>query len=410
MPETKKFKNRRALVLSPVPTHPTTHGNRVRVMAMIEFLETLGFEVHVAVLLREDWDQAAMQDAYGAHLHLIPYKKPPRRETVAEAWVRRGRQIFDRPLRYAYGGDDWYDDATDSAMQRLDREIGFDLAVVEYGFMSRALLQLATPRLKVIDTHDIFADRHLMFLRSGLVPSFYCTTPDEEKKCLARADLVLGIQGHDTAHLKNYGLDAITFGHTVKIEPVFESKKSEFDLLMVGSVNAMNVQGLLWFGQEVLPRLATCSPPLRIAVAGGLCDAVPDFAGVKKLEIVADLKELYARTRLAINPVRNGTGLNIKSVEALGFGIPLLSTKSGARGLEEAWGTGIVIADTTEAFARTALSLLSHEDELRHLSRGALAFAGKWNSLNTEVFLSRLMGAFPGIPEPVLATKKNSRS
>lgn len=389
-------------MLTPVPTHPTTHGNRARVVAMVEFLEALGFEVHVAVLLREDWDQSAMLEAYGARLHLIPYGRPLRRESTFQAWVRRGRQLFDPSSRHAYGGDDWYDDATDGVIERLDREIGFDLAVVEYGFMSRALQRLASPKLKVIDTHDIFANRHLMFLQSGMTPSFYSTTPDEEKLCLSRADLVLGIQAQETKRLRAYGLNAITFGHTAKIDSVFESTGSEFDLLMVGSANAMNVQGLLWFGQEVMPHLALAAPQLRIAIAGGLCSATPDFHDLKKLGVVPDLKDVYARTRVAINPVRNGTGLNIKSIEAMGFGIPLLSTKSGARGLEEAWGAGIEIADTAEAFARAALSLLDDEEGLRNRSRGALAFAKRWNKGHAEAFTSRLIAAFPSVQSSVM--------
>lgn len=369
---------------------------------MIEFLEATGFEVYVVVLQREDWDAQAMRLAYGDRLYLVPYKRPRRRESVIQAWMRRGSQFFNSASRYAYGADDWYDDALDPVIARLDEEIGFDLAMVEYGFMSRALLKLASPKLKVIDTHDIFANRHLMFLQSGMTPSFYSTTPDEEKLCLTRADLVLGIQAQETEKLRAYGVNALTFGHTVKIDPVYESRESEFDLLMVGSANAMNVQGLHWFAQEVMPHLALAAPQLRIAIAGGLCSTSTDFHDLKKLGVVPDLKDVYARTRVAINPVRNGTGLNIKSIEAMGFGMPLLSTQSGARGLEEAWGAEIEIADTAEAFARAALSLLDNEEGLRNRSHGALAFAKSWNKGHAEAFTSRLMAAFPGVQSSVM--------
>lgn len=392
---------RRALVFSPVPTHPTTHGNRARVVSMIDFLQSLGFEVQVVVLLREDWDEPAMRLAYGECLHLIPYARPLRRETALWAWARRARQIFDSTLGYAYGGDDWYDDSADMVLKRLDNEIGFDLAVVEYGFMSRALLALSSPKLKVIDTHDIFANRHQMFLKSGLVPSFYSTTPEEEKRCLLRANLILGIQPNETRQLLNYGLDAITFGHMAKIDPVFESEEPEFDLLMVGSANAMNIQGLLWFGREVLPLLVSAAPRLRIAIAGGICGAIPDFAGVKKLGVVGDLRPVYARSKLAINPVKNGTGVNIKSVEAMAFGLPLLSTKIGARGLEEGISSALIVADNPELFARTALSLLSEKEKLRNLSLGAVKLIDKLNNLHATTFRSRLIAAFPDLPMSV---------
>ncbi len=393
--EPLSFQGRRALVLSPVATHPTTHGNRARVVAMIGFLEALGFEVHVVVLLRGDADTAAMQRAYGERLHLVPYTRPPRRESTAGAWARRVRQIADEDTRYALGGDDWYDDATDAVLDQLDRDLGFDLVVVEYAYLSRALLRMKSAKLKVIDTHDIFANRHRVFLKAGMSPSYYSTTPAEEKRCLLRADLVLGIQAHETGQLLAYGADAITFGHTVEIEPLFNTAVAEFDLLMVGSGNPMNVEGLLWFGQQVLPHLVASAPGFRVAVAGGVCSATPEFAGLTKLGIVQDLKHVYARTRVAMNPVRNGTGLNIKSVEAMGFGMPLLSTPSGSRGLEEAWGAAIVVADTPEAFGQAALALAGDGAALDSLSQGGLAFARNWNSVHTEVFRSRLAAAFP---------------
>jgi polysaccharide biosynthesis protein PslH len=392
---------RRALVFSPVPTHPTTHGNRARVVSMIDFLQGLGFEVHVAVLLREDRDEPAMRLAYGECLHLIPYSRPSRQETMHGAWSRRARQIFDSTLRYAYGGDDWYDNSVDKVLHRLDNEIGFDLAVVEYGFMSRALLALSSPQLKVIDTHDVFANRHMMFLNSGMVPSFYSTTPDEEKRCLLRANLILGIQPDETRQLLNYGLDAITFGHLIKTNPVFEAEETEFDLLMVGSANAMNVQGLVWFGQEVLPLLASAAPPLRIAVAGGICGAIPDFAGITKLGVISDLRAVYARSMLAINPVKNGTGVNIKSIEAMAFGVPLLSTKSGIRGLEEGLPSAFVVADDPEVFAWTALALLSDKEKLRNLSLDAVKLIEKLNYLHATTFRSRLIAIFPDLPMSV---------
>lgn len=391
----KSFTGLRALVVSPVPTHATTHGNRARVLGMIQFLTSLGFDVHVAMLQREgDRDEAAMNAVFGAHLHLLPYQKPARRESTAGRWLRRLMQLVSADARYSFGVDDWYDDRNDAMLQQLDASIGFDLAVVEYVFMSRALLVLRTPRLKVIDTHDVFANRHRLFLNDGLVPQFFSTTPDDEQRGLQRADLVLGIQAHETTVLKAYGVNAITFGHTVAVDLLWGSAPAQFDLLMVGSGNEMNVQGLLWFGREVLPLLMAAQPSLRVAVAGGVCAATPDMPGLLKLGVVPDLATVYGCTRLVLNPVRGGTGLNIKSVEALGFGMPLLATASGARGLEEAQGRAMVVADSTAEFAQAALALLANGDELARLSRGAQVFAQDWNAAQTAALVAEFQMSF----------------
>ena len=393
---TQPFSGYRALVLTPVPTHPTTHGNRARVLGVIQFLTLLGFDVHVAVLQREiDRDDEAMRSAFGERLHLIPYAKPlSRRESNLSRLGRHLRQSVDADARHTVGVDDWYDDRTDTALRQLEDSFKFDLAVVEYVFMSRALLALRTPRVRVIDTHDLFANRHRLYLAAGQQPQFFSTSQKDEQRGLKRADLVLGIQAQETSVLLAYGVNAITFGHTVAVDLLWGSAPAQYDLLMVGSSNHMNVQGLIWFGQRVLPLLLTAQPALRVAVAGGVCAATPDMPGLIKLGVVPDLAAVYACTHLAINPVQSGTGLNIKSVEALGFGMPLLATSSGSRGLTTAAGHAMVVADSPAGFAQAALTLLTDADALARLSEAAQVFAKRWNDEQTDSLKDELLRRF----------------
>lgn len=53
---------------------------------------------------------------------------------------------------------------------------------------------------------------------------------------------------------------------------------------------------------------------------------------------------------IAISPVRSGSGLKIKNVEALAYGLPQLTTKVGAAGLEDAAPAGLRIEGSSEAW------------------------------------------------------------
>jgi len=55
-------------------------------------------------------------------------------------------------------------------------------------------------------------------------------------------------------------------------------------------------------------------------------------AGVKRLGIVDDLRPLYAQARVVINPAVAGTGLKIKTLEALGHLRPVITWPSGTDG------------------------------------------------------------------------------
>jgi glycosyltransferase involved in cell wall biosynthesis len=76
-----------------------------------------------------------------------------------------------------------------------------------------------------------------------------------------------------------------------------------------------------------------------------------------------------------VNPVTRGTGLSIKSIEALAAGMPLVTTPAGGRGLEPAWGSAMAVAATGPAFADAVVELLADRARARELSRRALAFA-----------------------------------
>jgi glycosyltransferase involved in cell wall biosynthesis len=71
-------------------------------------------------------------------------------------------------------------------------------------------------------------------------------------------------------------------------------------------------------------------------MAGKICHALSVAlpSGVELLGWLEDVDEFYRQLRVVVNPVLRGTGLKIKSVEALSHGRPLISTPIGLEGLE----------------------------------------------------------------------------
>jgi glycosyltransferase involved in cell wall biosynthesis len=99
------------------------------------------------------------------------------------------------------------------------------------------------------------------------------------------------------------------------------------------------------------------------------------------LGVVPDIEEAYAKTWIAVNPVHAGTGLAIKSIEALGFAIPLVTTRTGARGLLDTGSAGFLcIPDhDAEAMAAAIVSLLCNEAARTRLSLEAWEYSRRWN-------------------------------
>jgi glycosyltransferase involved in cell wall biosynthesis len=97
------------------------------------------------------------------------------------------------------------------------------------------------------------------------------------------------------------------------------------------------------------------------------------------LGVVDDLTPVYASARMAVNPVRFSTGLSIKSIEALGYAMPLVTTTAGAAGLAGKLGPAAIVADDDREFAGAVVRLLKDDAAVAGMSRAAHAFSLAWN-------------------------------
>ncbi|HEY9664990.1 MAG TPA: glycosyltransferase, partial [Allocoleopsis sp.] len=104
-----------------------------------------------------------------------------------------------------------------------------------------------------------------------------------------------------------------------------------------------------------------------------------------------ELQEGYDLASLVINPIPYGTGLKIKTIEALGYAKPLVTTSVGAEGLEEGIDRAFLVADTPEAFAQAIITILDDPEVAARLSRQAYNFARQWNENNLRQLANILL-------------------
>jgi glycosyltransferase involved in cell wall biosynthesis len=76
-----------------------------------------------------------------------------------------------------------------------------------------------------------------------------------------------------------------------------------------------------------------------------------------------------------INPVSVGTGLKIKTVEALAFGKAVITTRCGAEGLESGAGTAFEVVEDMRQMAGEVVRLLTDPNRRRTLEHQAQAWA-----------------------------------
>ncbi len=345
----------------------------------------MNHDVHFLHLKRELGDDKLMQEFWGDKFYSVPYKDPGTNLSLTRKVGERLKCIFEEERAFTYAIDDWYDDSIDKFFVQLSRRIAFNVVMVEYVFFSKALECFGKNALKIIDTHDVFTNRHRLFLQSGQRPKWYSTTANEEAKGLNRADVIIAIEQNEKEFFsKLTDKKVIMVGHTVPLFKPVRNASDDKNILFVGSANKFNVEGIHYFIENIFPKIRTDFSGAKLVLAGRVCNAVEDFSGCIKLGELDDITVAYNMADLVINPVRFGTGLNIKSIEALGYSRPLVTTRIGSKGLEGGANEAFLAADTPEDFALAIVKIFSDSEFCSRLSKNAYDFAKRWNAENLK--------------------------
>jgi glycosyltransferase involved in cell wall biosynthesis len=170
---------------------------------------------------------------------------------------------------------------------------------------------------------------------------------------------------------------------------------------------ATNHDAVSWFAREVWPLIRTAVPNCRWQVVGrrptpAMRELVAATAGAELHPDVADPYVFLSAAGVAVNPAVSGSGVNIKMLEYLNAGVPVVSTRRGAAGLHLAAGVDLQVADSAQNFARAAVDLLNAPDQAARLGasgrRSALRILDVTSGLAQ---LGTLLGGAIGAGQPV---------
>lgn len=385
------------LMVSPTPTHPTTAGNRARVLTLVRTLQALGHEVHFALASLAKPDLAAVRALFGATLHVLDCREPDAVGGFLPRLKRRLLRLIGNEAAYTWALDDYYDPALTPQIAALCAREKFDAAFVEYVYMSKAFEAMPAGILKIIDTHDRFALRHRTFLDAGLEPQWFSTSVAEENAGFRRADYILAIQeGEAEIFARQLGEPdrVIAVGHLLDLQARIVPATAP-SAVFLASGNPINIDAARYFIDSVLPLVLRDKPDFKFLLAGDVGNGFTNSGkAVVCLGRVPFIGDAFRAASIAVNPVRVGTGLSIKMMEALACGAACISSATGSRGLERHRDTAfeLVPDDDPAAMAAAVLALLANPTRARQLGDAGFALAEDWNRQQLTG-LVRVLGA-----------------
>ncbi len=209
-----------------------------------------------------------------------------------------------------------------------------------------------------------------------------------EERMWGRSDLILYPADGETRHvcewLSNHHVDAraatvpLYAYDTVADNPAGNLDQRRDLLFVAGFGHPPNADGAAWFISEVMPLLRERHPDIHLYLVGSNpTEAVRALASdaVTVTGYVSDdeLAMYYARARVAVAPLRYGGGMKGKVLESMRFGLPCVTTSTGAQGLADAAGF-LGAADDPVLAAEAVSRLLRDDDAWRTQSTQAQAF------------------------------------
>lgn len=143
-----------------------------------------------------------------------------------------------------------------------------------------------------------------------------------------------------------------------------------------------NVDAVLFFGKKIFPFIQEKIKGVKFYVVGR--EPPPSFLKMAKknksiniLGFIDDIENIYKKTQVFVCPVRLGGGFRVKIIEALGYGIPVVSTTIGIEGLFKYNfnNNPILYASNIKGFASSVIKLLNNKDLRRETIKKGQNFA-----------------------------------
>ena len=377
--------SRTALVVGHFCPFPAAHGNRRRLLSFFAWLRARGLKI-VFVLQPMDVDHASsIGDLADVVDHYIVTREPSR---PMSSFLRR------LPILWRFKGSPsngrdvdrvcW--PTTVAAVESAVRIHKPLVLISEYPFFSTVFRGLSPRVLKVIDTIEVFQRGAVERQRFGFTTPFSAAS---EAKALNRADVIIAIQHNEARALRHLAPTkrVVTVEHPyVSLVP----RSATVDpgvILYVASSNEYNRHGLQMFLQHAWPAILRGYPEATLHVIGDLTETIMGTHGhvVFRGRVTDTLKlaQLYASAHVVINPQVSGTGLKIKSVEAISAGCAVVMNAAGADGIEEGMGTAFLVAADWKEFAQDVLGILTDDATRLTLERSAVRFASQRFSMTS---------------------------
>ena len=201
---------------------------------------------------------------------------------------------------------------------------------------------------------------------------------------------------------KNASVDVVPLYIYDVFKKITVPSQERQDIMFVGGfAHSPNVDAMLWFVNEVWPKVLKALPELKFYIIGS--KAPDEILALASDSVIVTgyidddtLDAFYEKCKVVVAPLRYGAGIKGKIVDALYKGMPLVTTTIGAEGLLDSDET-MMIADKPKKFAKSVIELYSNDALADSYAKKALKYCKKYFS--TQMAKSKMAHIFTEFKE-----------
>lgn len=278
--------------------------------------------------------------------------------------------------------------------EKLDRLEESSTIIFESPFMGYAVsksIGFPANSLKIYDAHNVEAQYWQPYLQGPLKRRLLKKVRKVEQHVADISDYIFVTSNEEGKIFENeYSVDKeklvlVPNGvDTTSIRPLNAEQKNAYReklglayskyVVFVGSRVKANIDAATW----IIDKLAPSMPDTCFIIIGSVCsNLLGRNDNVKCMGVLTTEQKnfLMAASDIAINPVTSGAGTNVKMLEYLAVGLPVVTTDIGARGLSFNNGVDGMIAKDLNDFPELISAIYSDPTLGEKLSRSARAKA-----------------------------------
>ncbi len=201
-----------------------------------------------------------------------------------------------------------------------------------------------------------------------------------ELHTLQEVDIIFSITKHDLETVQKSG---ISTRNCVIPVALGQSSRNVADriasLFFIGSMNWQpNIEAVGHLVNNIFPKVQKRIPEVQLHIAGsymGMHFPSDPAKGITNHGFAEDLQDFMSNHGILVLPIKSGSGVRIKLLEAMALGTPIVSTATGALGISE--DDGILISSTDEQMVEQIVELLTSPEKRQSIGQKAWEFVHK---------------------------------